>query len=236
MIDVLKKEWQLYLRNWLLKLLISMAAGGLFGVAALIIIMHVDKTSTYIYLGTVCSMYVAGFFAFLFLAGLVNTRFGLLVSFGQKRSSVIWYSVAASVLMSIVLYVVTMIIYLLEKKWYPVVYAGRRLEEGFSLSFLFKYGLLVFVLIAVFLWMLYVVSLKIGGKIFAVIYLIAMAVILLIPRLEDMGIRGMDTFLGKVFRFLISISSTGWVMTGIITGAIFVGLGYNSLKRYDVRY
>lgn len=236
MFDILKKEWKVYLNKNLLMMLLFMMLGGIVGIGALKLILFLEPESTYIYLGTIISIYVAGIYMFVIMAGVINTRLNLIISFGGKRSSVIWYSVAVTVLTALVSYVLTMIIFFLEKNIYSLVYASNGLEVGFGMGILVKYGLLIYVFVAILLWFLYALSLRYGGKCFAIAYLAFMAILMVVPRLAHANVKAVTSMLSVLAKIFMSITVAGWIAAGIVASVLMVISGFKVLKGYDVRY
>lgn len=236
MTGILKGEWKTFLYKFMIAYVLSMTGCGIAGMILLKLILLLDPQSTYIYFATFITMYAAVLIAFVFLGKLINTRFTLLVSFGKKRSSVIWYNIAMCFIMAVLLYAGTMIIYFTERGLYPLIYPDRLLEAGFSFGFMVKYGLVIYIFVSLVICFFYVISLKFGGKVFVIFYLTAMILVLVLPRLKYVNITVVDSVLSAVLRLIVSIPAAGWTIIGIIVSAILTGVSYNILNKYDVKY
>lgn len=235
MFELFHKEGKLFLYKNFLIMTGVMFLSGIAGAIILKIIMSLDMESTYINLGTLVSMYVA-FILMIFYSTQVNLRFTLLVAFGQKRSNVIAYSILGSVITGILLSAITYIVYTLENIAYPYIYKNNILDLEFKMSAIMPYIIAIFVFVSVIIWFMMILGIKYGQKVFLIIYGVVFGGILVIPKLPFIDTIFKSIGIEKILKMILSISSARWIIFGVICSAIFIAIGYNILKKFDVRY
>lgn len=236
MLGILKKEWGIFLKRYLFIILIAMSAAGLIGAGALKIIMTLDVESTYIYLGTFLAIMAAGGCMMIMVSQLVNTRFMLQVSFGAKRCDVIGSGIIVTILMTIISYAMTVIVYAAESKCYPIMYAASTLDKEFDFGILIKYGSLIYIFVAVLMWFICALGQKFGSKAFVIAYILFMTIMLGGPRLIHSTNAALNSFAKAVIDFFMSVTITGWVTSGIVACVAMLVIGYQMLKKCDIRF
>lgn len=236
MLGILKKEWGIFLKRYLFIILIAMSAAGLIGAVALKIIMALDVESTYIYLGTFLAIMAAGGGMMVMVSQMVNTRFMLQVSFGAKRCDVIGSGIIIVILMSLVSYAMTIMVYAIESKSYPIIYAASRLDKEFDYEVLIKYGALIYVFVAVVIWFICALGQKFGSKAFAIAYILFMTITIGGPRLIHSTNIDLNSFAKALIDFFMSVTVTGWVISGIVACVAMLITGYQMLKKCDIRF
>lgn len=235
MLDILKKEWKLSMWKWFMAVGIATVSSFILGMFFLYLVMKLDKDSTFIYLGTFISFYAFAGIICMYVTNLFNERFPLLVYLGQKRSTIIKYMMLMTCGMGSILYAASMVLYLIEANLYPILYPTRMLNKEFTFSALPKYGLLIFLLVAVGVWGIYVLIMKFGEKAFAIACLGFAAVCLLLDSGIEANVASVKSVIGTVIMFFAQISKTGWILIGIAICVITLFLGYRVMKRHNVR-
>lgn len=227
------KAWNLYLKkqfkNYILAFLLGAAAG--FILIHLVHMLDADCTS-YIYLGSIFAMVFAGTWTFV-IASELNTWFLLGVSMGQKRKNLIVSALAFLVLLAAAGYAAVNVLLLLEKYTYPVWFAGEEAEGAWLVLAMQKWGLWVIGVVIFIIWLLFVLHLKYGAKVFWIPYLLYMAAALVTLRLPDTGI--IDKMLNKIIRIVSGVTSPVWVMICVAADVFIVIIGSRILMRVDVK-
>lgn len=234
--DILKKEWKLSLCKWVAAVFIVMACSLLAGMILVRIVLGISAENTYIYLGTIMGFYSLAITYFVFVTNLFNVRFRLMVSFGSRRNSVIAYLAAAACAGGILMYGCSMMMYLVEKNLYPVLYPQFCREKGFSLSALPRYGLLIYLLLAIAIWFLFILVSWMGEKVFVIACMVFAACCFLFSKAIQMNLEPVKNSFGILARMILSIPEKGWIGLGVASCVIMIGLGCVLLRRYDFKY
>lgn len=230
MIEVYKKEWELYLKRQLIIHMVVLFAGAATGFFILGIVLLLNPETAYVFLGTIFSMLFAGIYSFV-TADEFNTRFILGVSFGQKRRNLILCELVFLVLLTVVSYAGILLFLVLEKNVYPIVFPGREAEGIQLFSFMPKWGILVIALVYLLVRMLFTLYMKYNGIVFGIIYVLGMTAAVLGSRFSWTGI-----IIDSILLSLSTLPVLIWVAAGIVSGIFVVLINSRIMMKIDVKY
>lgn len=237
MLDIFRGEWKLFLKKWLMILLIASVCAVAAGFILIKVVLIFEPDATYIHAGTIFMLYVAVLYSMIFMGNLANARFNLLVSFGKKRSGIINYTIITSLVLAVLIWGITLLVNIFERIMYPVFFKGNELEHDFiSFTFFEKYGLVIMVFALSTFWFVCALMRRFGGQIIAWIYLVIMAGVVVYTKFDLGGYVSGNSIASTIAGFFAGIPAIGWVCMALLLSAIFIVIGYNILRKYDLKF
>lgn len=226
------KEWNLYLKKMLIKFMYAFLLGAAAGFLLVNLVCALDKDNTsYIYGASIFAMIFAGVWLFV-IGNALNTHFQLGVSMGQKRKNLIGTTFLFLVVLSVAGYAAVNIMLFLESVLYPVIFAGLHVEGGWLFPSMMKWGLLIIGFVVLAVWLLFVLYLRYGAKVFWIPYIIYMAVFLI-------GMKFSETeagrILGEILMVISQLPAAAWFWLCVAADVLIVLIGSRILMKIDVK-
>lgn len=226
------KEWNLYLKKVLIKFMYAFLLGAAAGFILVNLVCALAKDNTsYIYGASIFAMVFAGVWLFV-IGNALNTHFQLGVSMGQKRKNLIGTTFLFLIVLSAAGYAAVNIMLFLESVLYPVIFAGLHVEGGWLFPSMVKWGLLIIGFVVLAVWLLFVLYLRYGAKVFWIPYIIYMAVFLI-------GMKFSETeagrILGEILMVISQLPAAAWFWLCVAVDVLIVLIGSRILMKIDVK-